>query len=176
MEKGVVIPADTGCSLKAFLCGQLGFSEAYLDQRIQTLFLDSRPVDDVDEAVVRDGSTVALSAAMPGLLGATMRKGGRYATFRKGISVQTDATGKMEKKNGRVTIKLFNMVAKEVGVHLLKKGVEIKGQNLSRILHHDNDDLLPGIRKVIVDGQETTIGQNLMDRLAKNRVWFTLIV
>ena len=176
VEKGIVLPADTGCSLKAFLCGQLGLSEEYLDQRIQTLFLDFRPVDDVDEAVVKDGAIVALSAAMPGLLGATMRKGGRYAAFRKDISVQEDTASKIEKKKGRVTIKLFNMVAKEVGGHLLQKGVEIEGGNLSRFLQNNHDALVSGIRKVIVDGQETTINQRLMDRLAIDRVWFTLFV
>ncbi len=69
-------------------------------------------MDNVDKAVVRDGSVLALSAAMPGLLGATMRKGGRYAAFRKDISQHGDVCGICETP-GRVTVKLFNMVARE---------------------------------------------------------------
>ncbi|WP_054693113.1 hypothetical protein [Desulfosarcina cetonica] len=79
MQKGVGLPAQIGCTIRQFLCDQLGISDAYLDQRIQTLFLNARPVDDVDGAILQDGATLALSAAMPGLLGATMRKGGHYA-------------------------------------------------------------------------------------------------
>jgi hypothetical protein len=136
LEKGVVLTTRTGCTLRDFLCGQLGLSDDYLDQRVQTLFLDARPVDDVDRAVVRDGAILALSAAMPGLLGATMRKGGRYAAFRKDISQHDDECGICE-TSGRVTLKLFNMVAKEVGGGLLEGGVEVDGSDLQRIADQD---------------------------------------
>jgi hypothetical protein len=132
LEKGVVLTDQNRMHPPGFLCGQLGLSDDYLDQRVQTLFLDARPVDDVDAAVVRDGSILALSAAMPGLLGATMRKGGRYAAFRKDISQHADECGICE-TSGRVTVKLFNMVAREVGGGLLEAGVEVDGSDLQRI-------------------------------------------
>ena len=132
-EKGVVLSAKIGCTLRDFLCGQLGIADDYLDRRVQTLFLDFRPVDDVDAAVVRDGAVLALSAAMPGLLGATMRKGGRYAAFRKDISQHADVCGICETP-GRVTVKLFNMVARELGPGLLEAGVEVDGGDIQSIV------------------------------------------
>ena len=80
------VRAQVGNDLKAFVCQQLGVHEVYFEERIQTIFLDNKPVDDVTKTVVRDGSVMALSAAMPGLVGATFRKGGQYSWMRKAIS------------------------------------------------------------------------------------------
>ena len=169
LEKGVVLPTRTGCTLRDFLCGQLGLSDDYLDQRVQTLFLDARPVDDVDKAVVRDGSILALSAAMPGLLGATMRKGGRYAAFRKDISQHSDECGICE-TSGRVTVKLFNMVAKEVGGRLLEAGVEVDGNDLQRIADRYPGELNRGIRNARMDDHEITPDLAFFSTLPAKRV------
>ncbi|MCB2148780.1 MAG: hypothetical protein KQI81_20030 [Deltaproteobacteria bacterium] len=168
-EKGVVLSANTGCTLRDFLCGQLRLSGDYLDQRVQTLFLDARPVDDVDKAVVRDGSTLALSAAMPGVLGATMRKGGRYAAFRKGISQPADECGICE-TSGRVTVKLFNMVAKEVGGRLLETGVEVDGSDLQRIADRYPGEVSRGIQKGRMDDHAITPDMAFFSTLPGKRV------
>lgn len=175
LEKGVVLSARTGCTLRDFLCGQLGLSDEYLDQRVQTLFLDARPVDDVDKAVVRDGAVLALSAAMPGLLGATMRKGGRYAAFRKEISQPTDECGICE-TSGRVTVKLFNMVAKEVGGRLLEAGVEVDGKDLRRIADRFPAEVSRSIRKGRMDDHAITPDKAFFSRLPENRVLLTVSV
>jgi len=169
LEKGVVLTTRTGCSLRDFLCGQLGLSDDYLDQRVQTLFLDARPVDDVDKAVVRDGSILALSAAMPGLVGATMRKGGRYAAFRKDISQHDDECGICE-TSGRVTLKLFNMVAKEVGGRLLETGVEVDGHDLQRIANRYPGEMMRGIKNARMDDRAVTPDTALFSNLSKKRV------
>ncbi|MBC2710331.1 MAG: hypothetical protein HGJ94_04830 [Desulfosarcina sp.] len=175
LEKGVVIQTRTGCTLRDFLCGQLGLSGDYLDQRVQTLFLDARPVDDVDTAVIRDGSTLALSAAMPGLLGATMRKGGRYAAFRKDISQHTDECGICE-ATGRVTVKLFNMVAREVGGRLLEAGVEVDGSDLQRIADRYPEDLSRIIRKARMGDHEVTPDKSLFSTLSKHRILLSVSI
>ncbi len=173
LEKGVVLSANTGCTLRDFLCGQLGLSDEYLDQRVQTLFLDARPVDDVDTAVVRDGSILALSTAMPGLLGASMRKGGRYAALRKDISQPVDNCGICE-TSGRVTVKLFNMVAREVGNRLLAAGVEVAGSDLQRIAARYPTDLSSTIRSARTGEHQITPDMAFFSTLSKRRVWLTL--
>jgi hypothetical protein len=174
-EKGVVLSARIGCTLRDFLCGQLGIADDYLDQRVQTLFMDARPVDDVDEAVVRDGSVVALSAAMPGLLGATMRKGGRYAAFRKDISQPSDACGICETP-GRVTVKLFNMVAREIGGGLLEAGIEVDGSDLQRVAGRCPGELRRSIRNAQLDGRAVTPDPAFFSTLPAQRVWLTVSV
>lgn len=169
LEKGVVLPATTGCTLREFLCGQLDLSQAYLDQRIQTLFLDARPVDDVDAAVVRDGCTIALSAAMPGLLGATMRKGGRYAAFRKDISQHADEKA-ARGTSGRITVKMFNMVARELGERLLERGVEIHGRDLLRIADHLLAVSPGAVVNARLDGREIDADADFFSSLASDRL------
>lgn len=167
-EKGVVIIANTGCTLRDFLCNQMGISGNYLDQRIQTLFLDARPVDDVDKAVVRDGSVLALSAAMPGLLGATMRKGGRYAALRKDISQPAGECG-ICPTSGRVTLKLFNMVIGELAGRLLEAGVEVDGGALERIARRHPELLPRGIRTASMDGHSLAPDTDFFSSLSKGR-------
>jgi len=86
MQRGFMVKIRVGCSIKSLLCNQLGLSQEYLEERIQTILLDGRPVDDVESAIVKQESTLALSAALPGLVGATLRKGGYYAPLRSHIS------------------------------------------------------------------------------------------
>ena len=172
-EKGVVLSAEIGGSLKDFLCNQMGISDEYLDQRIQTLFLDFHPVDDVDTAVVRDGSTLALSAAMPGLVGATMRKGGHYAAFRKDISQCRDDDDVCQAA-GRVKLKMFNMVASELGGRFLEAGVEIDAGDLKWIVDRNPKDLPSGIVQARLDGRETPVDDDLFSVLDDRRFWLTV--
>ena len=76
LSAGFKVKAQTTCSIKDLLCRQIGISEDYLEKKIQTIFLDGKAIDDVDEPLVLDGSRLSLSAAMPGLAGTTLRRGG----------------------------------------------------------------------------------------------------
>lgn len=131
LSQGVAVPAPRGISIRVFLCKELPLSAAYVDSRLQTIFLNGKAVDDIDNAVIRDGDTLALSAAMPGLVGATFRRGGRYAAFREAVSFSLadktgpDADGKSlpEASAGRICLKLFNLVASEMGPVIFDGGV-----------------------------------------------------
>jgi hypothetical protein len=173
LEKGVEITARVGCTLRDFLCGQLGLSNDYLDDRIQTLFLDARPVDDVDRAIVKDGSVLALSAAMPGLVGATMRKGGRYAAFRRDISQNTDECG-ICKRSGKVRIKMFNMVAREVGPRLFEAGVAVNGSDLKRIAERHPEKMQSSIAKATVDGNAVAPDAGLFSTWKDRRILLSI--
>ena len=86
LQQGVGVPGRIGVSLREFLIQDLGLDPDYVDVDLQTVFLDSQPVDDFDGTHIRDGSVLALSGAMPGLAGATLRRGGYYARMRGGIT------------------------------------------------------------------------------------------
>src|SRR5512136_2874718 len=66
LQAGFMVKALVGCSTKSFLTQQLGISPEYIAERIQSIFLEGRPVDDLDSAMIHDGSHLSLSAAMPG--------------------------------------------------------------------------------------------------------------
>lgn len=140
IEHGFELKVKTGLSVRELLCGQLDVSDDYLDNRIQTIFLDGKAVDDADAAWVHEDSRLALSAAMPGLVGATFRKGGRYASFRSSISYSKTKTAGV-RGEGKITLKLFNMVAKELGPVFLRKGVIIEGNTFQNFVRDNLEDL-----------------------------------
>lgn len=175
LEKGVIIPVRTGCSIRDFICEQLGLPETYLEQRIQTLFLNARPVDNVDTAVIQDGSVLALSAAMPGLLGATMRKDSWYAAFRKDIS-QCAQPGRQSQTDGLIRVKLFNMVAREIGGMLLQRGSRIDGTDLGRIASHHQDGFCGHIQSMQVDGHPVNPDPHFFQALEGQPVNLTVSV
>jgi hypothetical protein len=147
MERGCKLQINKSVTIKELLCDQLGISEDYVDHRIQTIFLDGKAVDDVDTAIVASGSKLALSAAMPGLVGITFRKGGFYAALRSSISY-TKTDDLVVKGGGEIVLKLFNMVAKELGPELLKKGIRIESHVFDHFVKRNAEDLKAAVTSV----------------------------
>lgn len=136
LQKGVTVPANVGCTLKSLLCDQFAIPTDYVTERITTIFLDNRPVDDLDRTIIQDGSRLTLSAAMPGLVGATMRRGGYYAALRQGISHVSDA-GAAAGEGGMVRLKLFNLLLAELGPLVLARGLILEQEELAELLQYD---------------------------------------
>ncbi len=153
LSKGFVIQAQLGCTIKELLCVQLGIRDDYLEERIQTIFLDNKTVDDVNSAVIREGAILALSAAMPGVLGATLRKGGRYAPMRRQISHDKDMPSDLHKK-GEVTIKLFNLILRELGPLFLEPGIWINGEDFYDIVARNENVFMTGCKQAIKDDND----------------------
>ena len=151
-SKGVGIQARTGCSIAEFVNGQLGISQEYLEERIQTIFLDGKPVDDHHTAKVGHGSMLALSAAMPGLVGAIMRRGGHLAAMRKSITHTAD-TGEACKLDGWVTVKLFNLTARELGVVLLRHGILIASDDLTDAMKRFENSFRNSLKSISYDDE-----------------------
>ena len=110
-----------------------GFSRKYLEERVQTVFLDGSAVDDPDSEIVRGGCVIALSAAMPGLAGAILRKGSPISALRSKTSAQTglQSTGDVIEM---LRLKLFNRVAEEMGPELLHRGILLKRPDFENFL------------------------------------------
>ncbi|HSW61869.1 MAG TPA: hypothetical protein VLH56_00905 [Dissulfurispiraceae bacterium] len=121
-----------GCSVRTFLDGQTGMTDDYISHHISTIFLDGMPVDNVDASVLKHGSRLALSSAMPGLVGATMRQGSPLASLRDSISYKT--TGTSEGGEGFVFLKLFNLVMKDLGSQFLQRGILVAPGDLRAFL------------------------------------------
>lgn len=153
VQQGFMVKVQVGSSIKSLLCQQLGLSPEYFEERIQTIFLDGKPVDDVDSAIVKQGSILALSAAMPGLVGATLRRGGYYARMRDQISYREE-TGSQAIHEGMIFLKLFNLLLKELGPSFLKRGIWIKGKDLSDLFKRQPDDFWAGCEGAKLDGEK----------------------
>lgn len=151
LRQGFRIYTRTGCSIKELLCTHLGIAPDYLDGRIQTIFINNQPVDRIDDAIVEDRATLALSGSMPGLAGATLRRGGFYAAMRRQISHDQNPSS-TPVGTGEITLKLFNIVAKELGPHFLQNGIWITGENFHDFIRHYSHELKSGCRSIELDG------------------------
>jgi len=152
LGQGFSVNIQTGATVKDLLCKQLGIHEDYLAQRIQTIFLNAKVVDDINAAIVAEESTLALSGAMPGLVGAILRSGGYYAAMRNQLShIQSGAP--FQAQSAKITLKLLNIVAKELGPIFLQQGIWLKGQILQEFIERRSDDLNAGCRTCKLDGK-----------------------
>ncbi len=127
---GMGISTPVGISLKNFLCDQLMIPSDYLEHRIQTILVNGRAVDDEDQLHISNGDVIALSAAMPGLAGATLRRGGHLAPMRAAISQNRTKSTADGHQRGIVILKLFNLVAKEIGPQILSGEIWLKARDL----------------------------------------------
>ena len=156
LAQGFIVNARGNFSIKELLCQQYGIPDEYLEKRIQTIFLDGKAVDNVSSTIVKDGSTLALSAAMPGLVGAMLRKGGYYATMRAQIfHPKEDITSNGQ--TGKLKLKLFNLTAKEIGPFFLEQGIWISGTDLENILSNYRHDFQTGCRLAEINNKKLSI-------------------
>ncbi len=133
LQQGVEVEVETGGNLKQMLIEQFGIPADYIASRITTLFLNYKAVDDAATALIHDRAVVALSGAMPGLVGATMRSGGFYAAMRGAMTYHNEAEVPAAKR-GRIRLKLFNLLLDELGPRILSRGVVLDAAQLRAFL------------------------------------------
>jgi len=151
-QQGVIIKTTVGCSIKTWL-SQMGITPEYVADRIQTVFLDGKAVDDIEATAIRDGSNLSLSGALPGLVGATLRRGGAFASLRSSITHPVDDE-MLTQKEGWMTVKLFNLLIPELGPLFLDKGFWLKGEVLGEFLKRQTEDFWSGCSTAHLDGNE----------------------
>ncbi len=173
LQQGVKVQRRVGCTVAAFLQEELGAGPATIE-KIQSIMLDGKPVDDIGSAMIRDGSVLALSAAMPGLVGATLRRGGAYSSLRSVITYH-DTGEACKPGEGWVSIKLFNLMMAELGPGLLRQGVLIRAHDLADLLAERAEEFRQGC-SVTLDNESIEMGMMEGSRLlaGKDQVFFTV--
>jgi hypothetical protein len=153
LQKGFALDVSLGRTIRSLLRDELGLHEEYIETRIQTVFLDGKPVDDIDTALVRDGATLALAPAMPGLMGAMLRRGGHLAVMRSGIT-HRDEAGAQGIGEGRIVVKLFGMALKELGPQFLARGIGVDAGDLAKVIRGMPEDCREGLGNMeVLEGQ-----------------------
>ena len=158
LQAGFKVNVHTGVSIRDLLCNQFDVNPDYVEDRIRTAFLNGKPVDDFSTAIMESGATLALSAAMPGLVGATFRKGGDLAVFRDTITHRRTDTI-VEDRAGVVSIKLFNLLAKEIGLTFLKRGVMVDSDTAKWFFSDPPDAFRRGCKSILVNGEDIHMDQ-----------------
>ncbi len=176
LQKRFMVKARVGVSVQTFLSDHLGLSPEYVRDRVKTIFLDGKSVDDLEKTQIRDGSTLALSAALPGLAGAVLRRGSPFAGLRSQVvEKKKDRSGKAEQ--GFVFLKLFNLLLPELGPLFLRKGILISREALKELLESLPGDIHERFEKPIrVEGKDVPADQ-IHDFIESSSIaWISLAV
>jgi hypothetical protein len=159
-QDGVQVECVDGCTVREFLCLQMHVCGEYANERIQTLFLNHKPVDDFDTAIIYESDSLALSAAMPGLVGSTLRRGGYYAEMRGSISYR-QAEERQGGKRCLVNLRLFNFLAKELTERFLINGVYVRADKLARFFKTRSQNFFNVLNEVRVNGKRLSVGPDI---------------
>ncbi len=151
LQRGFGIMASVPCTLRELLCDQLGLDFTYVSERITTIFLDGKAIDDMDE-MVAEHSVIALSAAMPGLVGATLRRGSYYASMRDTITSRKEEKSGVRRK-GNIRIKLFNLMLYDLAVMFLERGIFLSASDLEDFFLHRPDFFWEGCGEALLNGK-----------------------
>jgi len=165
LQSGIFIHVQQGETLGGLLDSLPGFNENYIRERIQTIFVDGLPADDLAQKFVNKETVLAISAAMPGVAGAIFRKGGIHAALRTGTATQT--TSAPVQTSLTVRLKLFNVIAKERGGELLANGCFIQSDSLEKFLNY-RPLLGQNIQNITIDGHKTTM-ETLLQTLSTHK-------
>lgn len=157
LREGVEISIRAGRTLRQTMEEDLGFCPECVQERVQTVFLNGSPVDDIDADAATQGCTLALAGALPGVAGIAMRRGSPVGVFREGITHEVERAGTAAAERLTVTLKLFNSVALECLAQVLEQGVLVRAARLQELLEGDADALA---------GAGFTLGGASLDRAA----------
>lgn len=164
--RGVRFETTPGKSVQSFLAETLPTDRNYIENSIQTIFLNGQAIDDPETTLITEPGTIALSAAMPGVFGAAFRKNGVYSGLRQRYENNqkkksaTDPSG-----NILVTVKCFNRVAEDLGDDLLARGVRLDIEDFTEFWQQQKVVLEKGCRQIIVDDRPETGSRDLMETL-----------
>lgn len=122
LQKGFYILTVEGQDVFKFLSEDCNMKSAYIREKIKTIFINGGPVDDIYNTRIKEYEEIALSGAMPGIVGAMMRIGSPYAPMRDNITVRPEEIINCGKKI-LVGLKLFNVILHDRGNGFLRNGI-----------------------------------------------------
>lgn len=158
LQGGVEMLIPGPCTVREFICELVGVCGDYVRKQIQTIFVDGKAIDDLDGAVLGPGSRLALSAALPGLVGATMRRGGFYSRLREGITHHAGpASASLENKPFRLQIRLFNAVGRDLAGLFLQYGVIVPASTLQSFLLSRPPSFFQNLRTAFLNGSSLPV-------------------
>jgi hypothetical protein len=173
-QSGVLLKVKVGTSIKSFLCEQLSLGIMYVDKRINTIFLNSQPVDDISKVIIKSNDTLALSGAMPGLIGATLRRDSHLAPLRDTITLKEYRNNDDIKAYGLIHLKLFNLILQEVGPFLLQRGVMMVFEDVIDLFDNKMSNKITGSLDIYFNRKKTDM--NKLRKRVKSNVEQKLVI
>lgn len=152
LHDGFAVDIPGPMSVRDFLVEYVGLDSDYVDDRIRAIFLGGKPVDDIDAAPVSCGDELSLSGAMPGVAGITMGRNNMIAVYREGITFECG--GDCDEGAGRITLHLFNFIARETAPEFLALGAGLVRRGWERCMKDAPADFFAPVVRAELDGRE----------------------
>lgn len=171
LQSGAEYIAVQGQSLGDFITSLPEFSWDYIESSVQTIFLDGMPADDIKaKTFTKPCHTLALSAAMPGLVGAILKRNSLHVSLR--TTTVDDSVAEVGTPT-TIKLKIFNSIAQEKGPQILHGGAVFSTDRLYKTFSI-RENLLKKAKSIQCDG--TDIAQNeLFDILLQHpKITFTV--
>lgn len=123
-------------------------------KKLDVFFLDGKPVDEPEKAIVPTGSRLALAAGLPGIAGLAMRSGSPLAGLRPGITYMEQQSGTITPDvDGWIDLALFSLALGRLDAHFCKLGFVVSADRLSPMLRPSLGQL------AVIDGKETSLDE-----------------
>lgn len=162
LQRGFDVSFCTGSSVRSILVDQFGISPELVEKDLRTVFVNGKPVDDIDTATPKDKDVLAIASPMPGLAGITMGRNSPTSGFRADITYCSDSDSEESAgAPGVLTLRLFTTAADRVGKHFLSRGVTVSSAKLLEFLQQEGLEL---IAKFTVGGEDVA-GDAILSRL-----------
>lgn len=167
LQSGIFLVVPQGTTICNLLLTLPGFTAEYIRDRVETVFLNGLPADNMNQKLFGKTAVLALSAAMPGLAGAIFRKGGVHASLRTETATEHRDTN-TTRTPVQIRLKLFNIIAVARGALLLSEGCLFSASALIKFLDY-RPPLLKGILHLSVNKQAVSPNM-LADKLPMDTI------
>lgn len=176
LQKGFRIKTRVGVSIQTFLSDHLGLRPDYIRERVKTIFLDGKSVDDLDKTLIHDGSMLALSAALPGLAGAVLRRGSPFAGLRSRVANDQKELSETPQE-GYVSFKVFNLLLPELGPLFLRKGLLVSCEDFREFWGSLSGDIRKRLGETIRVEGKSLVPDQIQDFIGSSVIaWISLTV
>ncbi|MEW6352654.1 MAG: hypothetical protein AB1646_26710 [Thermodesulfobacteriota bacterium] len=154
LSAGVLARTVEGANVRTTLLRELGLSEEYVSRRVTTVFLDGKPVPDIDAALLMPGSVLALSGVLP-------EPFLRHGVGWKRYSDSPQEHGSASREAARISyrLKVFNILLGDLTPKLLGSGVFVQSRELEGFLAGQDDRFPQGLDGAFMDGAPIPLSQ-----------------
>jgi hypothetical protein len=153
LQRGFFLIEPVGISIEEFLVKKIGLSRKYIGHKISTIFLDGKIVHDIGSAIIKSGSVLAFSSALPGFVGASLRSGSSgQSAGESGASREINSPDSGDR--GVFCVKLYNLPMLELGPSFMRRGILLRSAGIEEFLRTQPDSFWRDGNKILLDGKQ----------------------
>lgn len=171
LQRGFFLINPVGISIEEFLTKQIGLSREYIGHKISAIFLDGKIVHDIGSALIKRGSVLALSSALPGFVGASLRSGG-ISEFSNSREINSPDS----RDRGVFCVKLYNLPMLELGPSFMRRGILLRSAGIEEFLKTQPDAFWRDCSKILLDGEEIDPVSLGAEKLSGTYEWLRLSI